>query len=54
MSDNHIEELEKKKKYDDSMDEATIYYAKPLDLIFKEDRDILIDSFMMLNNIDFS
>ncbi|XP_076080824.1 uncharacterized protein LOC143051780 isoform X1 [Mytilus galloprovincialis] len=54
MSDNHIEELEKKKKYDDSMDEATIYYAKPLDLLFKEDRDILIDSFMMLNNIDFS
>lgn len=31
---------------------ATIYYSEPKDLLKKEDRDILVESFVRLNNID--
>ena len=51
MTADHLQNLDKQNIPEDR-DMATIHYAKPLDMIFKDEREVLIDIFMMLNNID--
>ncbi|XP_063408518.1 uncharacterized protein LOC134692081 isoform X2 [Mytilus trossulus] len=52
MSGDHYYKLCKRMTLDKDRDVATIHYSKPLDILIEEERNILIESFMRLNNID--
>ncbi|VDI15700.1 Hypothetical predicted protein [Mytilus galloprovincialis] len=52
MSGDHYYKLCKRMTLDKDRDVATIYYSKPLDILIEEERNILVESFMRLNNID--
>ncbi|XP_071147319.1 uncharacterized protein [Mytilus edulis] len=52
MSGDHYYKLCKRMTLDKDRDVATIYYSKPLDILIEEERNILIENFMRLNNID--
>ncbi|XP_052082026.1 uncharacterized protein LOC127719790 [Mytilus californianus] len=51
INSNHLRELKTKSKTVRQDTKATIYYSEPKDLLRKVDRDILIESFIRLNNI---
>ncbi|XP_052072114.1 uncharacterized protein LOC127710361 [Mytilus californianus] len=50
MTKTHHEKLCKNLELDET-DIATIYYARPLDILSQESRNILIENFVRLNNI---
>lgn len=52
MSGDHYYKLCKRMTLNKDKDVATIFYSKPLDILIEEERNILIESFMRLNNID--
>ncbi|XP_052068659.1 uncharacterized protein LOC127707939 [Mytilus californianus] len=50
MSESHHEKLDKNIELNGS-DRATVYYAKPLDILVQSDRDIIIENLVRLHNI---
>ncbi|XP_071129962.1 uncharacterized protein [Mytilus edulis] len=50
MSESHHEKLDKNIQLNGS-DKATVYYAKPLDILVQSDRDIIIENLVKLHNI---
>ncbi|XP_063396896.1 uncharacterized protein LOC134681275 isoform X2 [Mytilus trossulus] len=54
IAGTHLREIMTMSKCDTikTSSKATIYYSEPKDLLKKEDRDILVESFVRLNNID--
>ncbi|VDI70143.1 Hypothetical predicted protein [Mytilus galloprovincialis] len=54
IAGTHLREIMTMSKYDTikTSSKATIYYSEPKDLLKKEDRDILVESFVRLNNIN--
>lgn len=53
ISSHHMIKLYQRKELDKKKDVATIYYSRPLDILVEEDRIILIENFMRLNNFQF-
>ncbi|XP_071151863.1 uncharacterized protein [Mytilus edulis] len=51
MSKKHLEKLRNNEELD-NQDEATIYYSPPYDILCEESRNILIENFMRLNNVN--
>ncbi|XP_063439675.1 uncharacterized protein LOC134720976 [Mytilus trossulus] len=51
MKSEHLIKLENNEELDED-DKAVIYYSKPFDLIYSDERSILIDNIMRLNNIE--
>lgn len=51
ISYQHYQKLKGTDNLDD-IDRAVIYYSDPLDMLCEHERNILIESFMMLNNIE--
>ncbi|CAC5415643.1 unnamed protein product [Mytilus coruscus] len=49
-SESHHEKLDKNIQLNGS-DRATVYYAKPLDILVQRDRDIVIENLVRLHNI---
>ncbi|CAG2204203.1 unnamed protein product [Mytilus edulis] len=54
IAGTHLREIMTMSKFDTikTSSKATIYYSEPKDLLKKEDRDILVETFVRLNNID--
>lgn len=50
MSESHHEKLDKNIQLNES-DRATVYYAKPLDILVQSDRNIIIENLVKLHNI---
>lgn len=50
MSDSHHKKLDKNQELDEG-DRAVVYYAKPLDILGQDDRDLIIESLVRLHNI---
>lgn len=50
MSESHHEKLDKNIQLNGS-DRATVYYAKPLDILVQSDRNIIIENLVKLHNI---
>ncbi|CAC5407302.1 unnamed protein product [Mytilus coruscus] len=50
MTEKHCRKLERQDQLTDT-DRACIYYVKPFDIIFEEERNMLIECLMRLNNI---
>ncbi|XP_052103155.1 uncharacterized protein LOC127736632 isoform X2 [Mytilus californianus] len=50
ISSTHYKKLKENIELDDQ-DKAIIYYSIPLDILLREDRNVLIDNFIRLNNI---
>ncbi|XP_071174910.1 uncharacterized protein [Mytilus edulis] len=50
MTETHCRKLERQDQLTDT-DRACIYYFKPFDIIFEEERNMLIECLMRLNNI---
>lgn len=51
MKKKHLNKLENNEELDED-DKALIYYSQPFDLIYSDERSILIDNIMRLNNIE--
>ena len=51
MARSHHRKLKYNEALNADTDRATVYYAKPLDILVETDRCILIEHFMQLNNI---
>lgn len=52
MSQDHFNKLKNQQRIEES-DKAVIYYSRPFDIIYVNDRNTLIDCFMRLNNIEY-
>ncbi|XP_052066014.1 uncharacterized protein LOC127705695 isoform X4 [Mytilus californianus] len=52
MSQEHFDRLKNEQVIEES-DRAVIYYSRPFDIIYPNDRNTLIDCFMRLNNIEY-
>lgn len=52
MSQDHFDKLKNQQRIEES-DKAVIYYSRPFDIIYVNDRNTLIDCFMRLNNIEY-
>lgn len=54
IAGTHLREIMTMSQFDTikTSSKATIYYSEPKDLLKKEDRDILVETFVRLNNID--
>ncbi|XP_076112769.1 uncharacterized protein LOC143080678 [Mytilus galloprovincialis] len=53
ITSHHMIKLYQRKELDKEKDVATIYYSRPLDILVEEDRILLIENFMRLNNFQF-
>ena len=51
MKKEHLKKLENNEELDED-DKAVIYYSQPFDLIYSDERSILIDNIMRLNNLE--
>ncbi|CAC5406384.1 unnamed protein product [Mytilus coruscus] len=51
ISSTHYKKLKENIELEDQ-DKAIIYYSTPLDILLREDRNVLIDNFIRLNNIN--